>query len=196
MHIPHLTRPGLHAPGEDHVLSVGEQDNHTDNRPTVDVDRVEVRGAQHTSVAAVTDATGLVSQGHAMISVDRFALAHRVQRLPWVGTAPVTRPWPNPRPVPTTPPAPRGAPPVPGRAAPAGPRALAPPTPRAPPPSAPPARCPGRTALPPGRARALRPCHLAPARLPKRSSRSPTAKPGSTEHPSLTARAGPIAGFD
>jgi cell division protein FtsQ len=63
--------------------------------PALDVDRVEVEGAGHTSVAAVLQTTGLDSQGHAMVSVDRFALAHRVERLPWVDRAVVTRRWPN-----------------------------------------------------------------------------------------------------
>ncbi len=63
--------------------------------PVLDVDRVEVVGADHTSVAAVLQTTGLGAQGHAMVSVDRFALADRVERLPWVDTAVVTRRWPN-----------------------------------------------------------------------------------------------------
>ncbi len=63
--------------------------------PALDVDRVEVLGAGHTSVAAVLQTTGLDSQGHAMVAVDRFALARRVERLPWVDTAIVTRRWPN-----------------------------------------------------------------------------------------------------
>jgi cell division protein FtsQ len=63
--------------------------------PALDVDRVEVRGAAHTSVAAVLETTGLNEQGHAMATLDRFSLAHRVERLPWVKTATVTRRWPN-----------------------------------------------------------------------------------------------------
>ncbi|HUR77233.1 MAG TPA: FtsQ-type POTRA domain-containing protein [Acidimicrobiales bacterium] len=60
-----------------------------------DVDRVEVQGARHTSLAAVIGATELSERGHPMVSVDRFALARRVERLPWVDTASVTRRWPN-----------------------------------------------------------------------------------------------------
>jgi cell division protein FtsQ len=63
--------------------------------PVLDVDRVEVIGADQTSVAAVLQTTGLDSRGHAMVAVDRFALAHRVERLPWVESAVVTRRWPN-----------------------------------------------------------------------------------------------------
>ncbi len=63
--------------------------------PLLDVDRVEVRGAKRTSVAAVLHTTGLSNRGHAMITVDRFALARSVERLPWVATATVTRLWPN-----------------------------------------------------------------------------------------------------
>jgi cell division protein FtsQ len=63
--------------------------------PLLDVDRVEVIGAKETSVAAVLHVTGLSERGHAMIAVDRFALARRVERLPWVASAEVTRKWPN-----------------------------------------------------------------------------------------------------
>src|SRR5205085_5328919 len=63
--------------------------------PALDVDRVEVRGAGHTSLAAVLGATGLDARGHPMVTVDRFALAGKVERLPWVDTAAVTRRWPN-----------------------------------------------------------------------------------------------------
>jgi cell division protein FtsQ len=63
--------------------------------PAFDVDRVEVVGAQHTSDAAVRETMGLTGPGHAMIAVDRFSLARRVESLPWVETAEVTRRWPN-----------------------------------------------------------------------------------------------------
>lgn len=63
--------------------------------PLLDVDRVEVRGAQETEVEAVLQITGLSTQGHAMIAVDRFALAAKIERLPWVESAEVTRKWPN-----------------------------------------------------------------------------------------------------
>ena len=63
--------------------------------PVLDVDRVEVRGADHTSLAAVVETTGLSEPGHPMIAVDRFALAERIERLPWVDSAVVTRRWPS-----------------------------------------------------------------------------------------------------
>jgi cell division protein FtsQ len=63
--------------------------------PLLDVDKVEVVGVHETSAEAVLRVTGLSSQGHPMIAVDRFALAHKVERLPWVDTAEVTRKWPN-----------------------------------------------------------------------------------------------------
>ena len=63
--------------------------------PLLDVDKVEVKGTEHTSSAAVLSAAGLDGGGHPMISVDRFAIARRVERLPWVDHAEVTRKWPN-----------------------------------------------------------------------------------------------------
>jgi cell division protein FtsQ len=63
--------------------------------PLLDVDRVEVQGAEHTSAATVRTMTGLTGSGHPMIAVDRFALAQRIARLPWVDRAEVTRKWPN-----------------------------------------------------------------------------------------------------
>jgi cell division protein FtsQ len=61
--------------------------------PALDVDRVEVKGVQQTSLAAVSNIVD--ERGKPMITVDRFALAHRVERLPWVDRAEVTRKWPN-----------------------------------------------------------------------------------------------------
>lgn len=63
--------------------------------PLLDVDRVELRGAKETSVAAVLRVTGLGTQGHPMIAVDRFGLARKIERLPWVRSAQVTRRWPD-----------------------------------------------------------------------------------------------------
>ena len=63
--------------------------------PLLDVDRVEVRGARETPVESVLSITGLSTRGHAMIAVDRFALAGKIERLPWVESAEVTRKWPN-----------------------------------------------------------------------------------------------------
>ncbi|HVT75684.1 MAG TPA: FtsQ-type POTRA domain-containing protein, partial [Acidimicrobiales bacterium] len=63
--------------------------------PVMAVKRVQVSGAQHTSVASLLAATGLEHRGAPMISLDRFALAQRAERLPWVEHAEVTRKWPN-----------------------------------------------------------------------------------------------------
>lgn len=63
--------------------------------PLLDVDKVEVKGAKHTTVASILSATGVATQGHPMIAVDRFALAAKIERLPWVATAVVDRKWPN-----------------------------------------------------------------------------------------------------
>jgi cell division protein FtsQ len=63
--------------------------------PLLDVDRVEVRGAKHTTVASILSATGVATQGHPMIAVDRFALAEKIERLPWVDVAVVDRKWPS-----------------------------------------------------------------------------------------------------
>lgn len=63
--------------------------------PLLDVDKVQITGAEHTAVEAVLQATGLSTQGHAMVAVDRFALARKIERLPWIATAEVDRKWPN-----------------------------------------------------------------------------------------------------
>ena len=63
--------------------------------PLLDVDRVEVKGAEHTTLKSIMQATGLDSRGHPMITLDRFALAHKVERLPWVADAEVARKCPN-----------------------------------------------------------------------------------------------------
>jgi cell division protein FtsQ len=63
--------------------------------PLLDVDKVEVRGAKHTTIRSVLAATGLSTRGHPMIAVDRFALAGKVERLPWVERATIERKWPG-----------------------------------------------------------------------------------------------------
>ncbi|MDP1793810.1 MAG: FtsQ-type POTRA domain-containing protein [Acidimicrobiales bacterium] len=63
--------------------------------PVLDIDRIEVKGAKHTTVAAILGATGVATQGHPMIAVDRFALAGKIERLPWVASAEVDRKWPS-----------------------------------------------------------------------------------------------------
>lgn len=63
--------------------------------PLLDIDKIEVKGAKHTTVASILTATGVATQGHPMIAVDRYALADKIERLPWVATATVDRKWPN-----------------------------------------------------------------------------------------------------
>ncbi len=63
--------------------------------PLLDVKKVEVKGAKHTTVASILSATGIETKGHPMIAVDRFVLAGKIERLPWVDTAVVDRKWPN-----------------------------------------------------------------------------------------------------
>lgn len=60
----------------------------------LDVDRVQVVGAQHTPVAAVQHATGV--RGHSpMTDVDLDRARRGVLELPWVRTVSITRSWPG-----------------------------------------------------------------------------------------------------
>ena len=61
--------------------------------PLLDVDRVGVSGGTHATDAAVRSAAG-IRIGRSMISVDPVAAQHRVEALPWVAEARVTRRWP------------------------------------------------------------------------------------------------------
>lgn len=61
--------------------------------PLLDVDRVVVSGTGHTPAEAVDRAAG-VERGDAMVGVDPGAVADRVEALPWVDEAEVTRAWP------------------------------------------------------------------------------------------------------
>lgn len=63
--------------------------------PALDVDTVKVEGARNTAGAAVTKAAGLDSGRTAMLTLDRMAMAGRVERLPWVARATVERSWPS-----------------------------------------------------------------------------------------------------
>jgi len=63
--------------------------------PLLDVDRVEVRGAAHTPASDVTRAAGLDRGHRPMVTLDRRAVAARVEALPWVATARVERAWPS-----------------------------------------------------------------------------------------------------
>ncbi|MEY2453908.1 MAG: cell division protein FtsQ [Acidimicrobiaceae bacterium] len=70
------------------VLAVG-----VTRSPVLDVDRVEVVGATHTTVDAVQRATGI--RRHApMTDVDLDRARHDVLALPWVNTVSITRSWP------------------------------------------------------------------------------------------------------
>lgn len=62
--------------------------------PLLDVDRVDVRGAERTGRHDVLAAAGL--SGHpAMVDVDTADVARRLRRLPWVRTATAGRQWPG-----------------------------------------------------------------------------------------------------
>jgi cell division protein FtsQ len=62
--------------------------------PLLDVDRVLVSGTGHTPEAAVRREAG-VDIGDSLVSVDPGAVAERVEALPWVAEAGVTRAWPS-----------------------------------------------------------------------------------------------------
>jgi cell division protein FtsQ len=62
--------------------------------PLLDVDRLRVDGARHTTRAAVETAAD-VDRGDAMVDIDEVAVARRVEALPWVDTAIVRRDWPG-----------------------------------------------------------------------------------------------------
>lgn len=62
--------------------------------PLLDVDRIEVRGARHTTAAEVVGASG-VGRGDAMVDLREQAVAARVERLPWVASVAVRQRWPG-----------------------------------------------------------------------------------------------------
>ena len=62
--------------------------------PLLDVDGVDLRGASHTSPADVAAATGL-DRHPLMVEVDPTGVARRVEALPWVLRARVSRSWPG-----------------------------------------------------------------------------------------------------
>jgi cell division protein FtsQ len=62
--------------------------------PLLDVHRIVVRGAGHTSRSQVV-AAAQVEQGDAMVWVDAGAAADRVDALPWIRHARVERDWPG-----------------------------------------------------------------------------------------------------
>lgn len=62
--------------------------------PLLDVDRIEVRGAERTAVSSVVAASG-IRTGRSMVGLDLGAAAGRIRDLPWVLDAVVTRRWPG-----------------------------------------------------------------------------------------------------
>jgi cell division protein FtsQ len=62
--------------------------------PLLDVDRVEVVGAKHVSVAGVL-AAAHVEHGSALLTLDRGSVAGRVDRMPWVARADVSKHLPG-----------------------------------------------------------------------------------------------------
>jgi cell division protein FtsQ len=62
--------------------------------PLLDIDRVDVGGAERTSVQAVRDAAGL-DLGAAMLDVDERDIEAAVADLPWVDEVTVSRKWPG-----------------------------------------------------------------------------------------------------
>lgn len=62
--------------------------------PLLDVDRIEVTGARQTGAAAVVRAAR-IARGAQMTDVAPEAAAGRVEALPWVATARVSRRWPS-----------------------------------------------------------------------------------------------------
>ena len=62
--------------------------------PLLDVDRVEVRGATHTSRTALLAAGGL-DRRPLMVEVDPRAVSRDIKALPWVLDARTTREWPG-----------------------------------------------------------------------------------------------------
>ena len=60
----------------------------------LDVDHVRVRGGTHTSDAAVLAAAGLGRHTY-MLDIDSGAIARRLEQLPWVERATVSRQWPS-----------------------------------------------------------------------------------------------------
>ena len=62
--------------------------------PLLDVDLLEVTGAEHVAVGTVLHTAGL-ARGDLMVEVDPGAVARRIERLSWVEHAEVRRQWPG-----------------------------------------------------------------------------------------------------
>jgi cell division protein FtsQ len=62
--------------------------------PALDVDQVEVRGASRTERAEAREASG-IALGSPMVSLDASAAERRLEAIPWVERATVSRAWPG-----------------------------------------------------------------------------------------------------
>ncbi|MFV1992051.1 MAG: cell division protein FtsQ/DivIB [Acidimicrobiales bacterium] len=62
--------------------------------PLLDVDRVNVGGAERTSVLAVKEASGL-ELGAPMLDIDEAAVTRAIMTLPWVDEVSFSRSWPG-----------------------------------------------------------------------------------------------------
>ena len=62
--------------------------------PLLDVDDLRTQGGEHTSPQRITAAAG-IHRGTAMVGLDTEAAESRVEALPWVAEATVTRSWPG-----------------------------------------------------------------------------------------------------
>lgn len=62
--------------------------------PLLDVDHVRTTAGEHTTAAAILDAAG-IDRRQEMLSVDAGAAERRIEALPWVKSATVTRRWPG-----------------------------------------------------------------------------------------------------
>jgi cell division protein FtsQ len=76
------------------VLALGVAAAAAAQSPLLDVDQVTVTGIAHTPERAVRRAAG-IHTGDVLVAVDLGAVADRVEELPWVDRARVTRDWPS-----------------------------------------------------------------------------------------------------
>jgi cell division protein FtsQ len=76
------------------VLALGVAAVAATQSPLLDVDRVTVAGIDHTTERTVLRAAA-IDPDAALLGVDPGAVARRVEELPWVDRAKVTRDWPS-----------------------------------------------------------------------------------------------------
>ena len=76
------------------VLALGVAAAAATQSPLLDVDLVTVAGITHTPERSVRRAAG-IHTGDALVTVDLGAVARRIEELPWVDHARVTRDWPS-----------------------------------------------------------------------------------------------------